>query len=264
MSEVNKPENKESDLKCPFNPDEYKSDNVVAPVGSFPWAVIQVYLGNKVHRNDWDSPNEYIHLTPESAPDSGGNNLPQIEKRDKHGYLASWQPTQEDMMACDWKLLKPLALEDHMMVFDLTLGTDLYSNSREPSWGYIAENVDITGLGTLNVIQNKTDIAKILFFCRHSFRNYAGGPDIDASMDFQVSSDENKDSYQKMIELFNKNFYVTVDDVTYNIGVPTSDSEEDIFAYTYMINYPQSSDKEKLKTILQQTGKTKRFYFNWR
>lgn len=34
MSEVNKPENKESNLKCPFNPDQYKGDNVVAPVGS--------------------------------------------------------------------------------------------------------------------------------------------------------------------------------------------------------------------------------------
>ncbi|MDE9482772.1 DUF2829 domain-containing protein, partial [Xenorhabdus bovienii] len=119
MSEVNKPENKESNLKCPFNPDQYKGNDVAAPVGSFPWAVIQVYLGNKVHRHGWDSPNEYIHLAPESAPASGEDDPPQIVKHDKQGYLASWLPTQEDMMACDWK---QLISWDNPLVFDLTLG----------------------------------------------------------------------------------------------------------------------------------------------
>ncbi|MDE9498849.1 DUF2829 domain-containing protein [Xenorhabdus bovienii] len=262
MSEVNKPENKESDLKCPFNPDEYKSDNVVAPVGSFPWAVIQVYLGNKVHRNDWDSPNEYIHLAPESAPASGGNNLPQIEKRDKHGYLASWQPTQEDMMACDWKLLSS---EDHMLVFDLTLGAGQYGGGYGQTWGYIAYD-DVTepthAFGTLNVIQNKTDIAEIL---RFFWEVFIDEPSTTPPIFLRGISDKNEDSYQKMKKLLKKALYVTVDDITYNFGNGVDGKDGKDYEYGYYTWYPaENADAQKLGAVMQQTGKTKRFYLNWR
>ncbi|MDE9556093.1 DUF2829 domain-containing protein [Xenorhabdus bovienii] len=224
-------------------------------MGSFPWAVIQVYLGNKVHRNDWDSPNEYIHLTPESAPDSGGNNLPQIEKRDKHGYLASWQPTQEDMMACDWKLLSS---EDHMLVFDLTLGI----GNANSFLGYVADHaIDyLPDFGTLNVIQNKTDIAKISLFYWNCYEDEYTPP---SSIRLQGSSDKNEDSYQKMIELLKKDLYVTVDGVTYNLGVPLPYPNNHNTAYTYRTWY-QYADVKKLGAVMEQTGKTKRFYFNWR
>ncbi|MDC9591871.1 hypothetical protein PSI23_22020 [Xenorhabdus sp. XENO-10] len=43
MSEINKLDN--AGIKCPFHPDQYKSQDAVAPFGSFPWAIAQVYLG---------------------------------------------------------------------------------------------------------------------------------------------------------------------------------------------------------------------------
>ncbi|MGJ0637905.1 Thoeris anti-defense Tad2 family protein [Xenorhabdus bovienii] len=252
MSEVNKPENKESNLKCPFNPDEYKSDNVVAPVGSFPWAVIQVYLGNKVYRNGWDSPNEYIHLAPESAPDSGEDDPPQIVKHDKQGYLASWLPTQEDMMACDWK---QLFSQDHTLGFDLTLG----EGNSGAFLGYVAlESWFVPGFGTLNVTGNSTDIAKILLF-------YWNSIDYDnPSIILQGISDKNEDSYQKMKELLKKNLYVTVNNVIYNFGVPTLYPDLiDSKPYKYYITY-QNADVQKFGAVMEQTGQTKRLYFNWR
>ncbi|REF27182.1 hypothetical protein BDD26_1929 [Xenorhabdus cabanillasii] len=63
MSDVNKLDNKQ----CSFDPEQYKAhvtvsykidNDVSAPVGSFPWAMIQVYLGNNVRRNVWDA-NKY-------------------------------------------------------------------------------------------------------------------------------------------------------------------------------------------------------------
>ncbi|MDE9543633.1 Thoeris anti-defense Tad2 family protein [Xenorhabdus bovienii] len=259
MSEVNKPENKESNLKCPFNPDQYKGNDVAAPVGSFPWAVIQVYLGNKVHRNDWDSPNEYIHLAPESAPASGEDDPPQIVKHDKQGYLASWLPTQEDMMACDWK---QLFLWDNPLVFDLTLG----AGNNGYFLGYVAdhalEGMGLPDFGTLNVIESQTDIAKILLF----YWDWTADSDNDPpSIILQGISDKNEDSYQKMIELLKKNLYVTVNNgVLYNFGVPTLYPDyRGSKAYKYYITY-QNADVQKFGAIMEQTGKTKRFYLNWR
>ncbi|WP_340614805.1 Thoeris anti-defense Tad2 family protein [Xenorhabdus thailandensis] len=106
MSDVNKLDNKQ----CPFDPDQYQYkktidvevDNV-APDGSFPWALIQVYVGKLVRRNGWDAEVQYIKLLPGSTDN---NILAQIEVVDKEG-TTSWQPTQEDMMACDWELVKP-------------------------------------------------------------------------------------------------------------------------------------------------------------
>ncbi|MDX7989254.1 DUF2829 domain-containing protein [Xenorhabdus sp. 12] len=100
MSEVNKLDNK----KCPFDPNQYQvnDDNINVPAGIFAWAVSLVNLGKLVRRDSWNSNIKYIKLLP-------GNNrediLPQIEIIDNYG-ATSWQPTQEDMMACDWVLVK--------------------------------------------------------------------------------------------------------------------------------------------------------------
>ncbi|CBJ81208.1 conserved hypothetical protein [Xenorhabdus bovienii str. Jollieti] len=99
MSEINKPEKTSANQNCFINPDQYKNHDVVAPVGSYPWAIIQLYLGNLMYRNDWDYPNEYIGLVPESGE---GDNLPYVIKKRIHNNFEQWQPAQEDMMACDW------------------------------------------------------------------------------------------------------------------------------------------------------------------
>ncbi len=48
MSEVIKPEN-----ECPFDPKQYECHGVIAPVGSFSWALIQLKLRKRVARSVW-------------------------------------------------------------------------------------------------------------------------------------------------------------------------------------------------------------------
>ncbi|MDE1483617.1 hypothetical protein [Xenorhabdus bovienii] len=198
-----------------------------------PWVVIQVYLGNKVYRNGWDSPNEYIHL-------------------------ASWLPTQEDIMACDWKQL--ISWDHHTLGFDLTLGAGNNGYFLGYAADHVLEGMGLPDFGTLNVIENQTDIAKISLFYWNCYEDEYTPP---SSIRLQGSSDKNEDSYQKMIELLKKDLYVTVDGVTYNLGVPLPYPNNHNTAYTYRTWY-QYADVKKLGAVMEQTGKTKRFYFNWR
>ncbi|MDX7999474.1 DUF2829 domain-containing protein [Xenorhabdus sp. Reich] len=100
MSEINKPDNLQTVLKCPLNPDQYKSNEIV-PIGSFPWAMIQIYLGRRVHRRAWDVADAYIRLLPAS-----GGFKPLLEKYDKEDGPTIWTPIQDDLVECDWDLLK--------------------------------------------------------------------------------------------------------------------------------------------------------------
>ncbi|TDB48259.1 Thoeris anti-defense Tad2 family protein [Photorhabdus khanii] len=253
MSEMNKPEVTETENKTPeheraLNPNQYKCNHVVAPENSCPWAIIQVYLGNQARRGDWDSPNEYIRLIPESTANSEGS-LIYIEKCDKHGHWLPWQPTPEDIMGSDWSLLE-------LMVFDITLGTGKYKdNSGVTGWGYYGIDNDLLSpFGTLNVIKNKTDIAKTTVF----YWNERGGYNPPLFI-FGVFSRESSESYQKVQELFkSKNLYITVDDITYNLGTPSSigiDGDS---------SWYEGTEAQKLGAIMKQTGKTKRFYCIWR
>ncbi|MDB6371331.1 Thoeris anti-defense Tad2 family protein [Photorhabdus bodei] len=256
MSEINKPEVTEIENKLPehksLNPDQYKCNHVVAPENSCPWAIIQVYLGNQARRGDWDSPNECIRLIPESNANSEGNNLIYIEKCDKHGHWLPWQPTPEDIMGSDWSLLEP---DNNMLVFDVTLGTSKYDTGQD--WGYMSDK-GILGkgestFGALNITQNKTDIKSILMFCYNR-----GGLYLRVSFD--------KANYQKIKEVLKKNFYVSVDNVTYDFGTFLHDHDADNDNYEYDVYYYESENPtvEKLGAILKQTGETKRFYCNWR
>ncbi|MGJ0580835.1 Thoeris anti-defense Tad2 family protein [Xenorhabdus bovienii] len=259
MSDVNKPENQQADLKCPFNPDQYKIDAIAAPVGTSPWALIQVYLGHQVHRSDWDAPDEYIHL----VPGNGNDIAPSIQKRDKHGMLTSWQPTQEDLMACDWNLLKSETKpkpDDCMLSFDLAVGTGKYSDS-DHEYGYLADDEFESGpahqdpFGTLTNLQNKTDITKFSFFTWDS--------DIQ-KLRVRVSSDNNHEGYQKMVKLFGKNLTITSNGVSYSLGQATEVSTAGQKDYEFVGQY-QNDDAKKLGNLLQQNvGKTLHFCFNWK
>ncbi|PHM45764.1 hypothetical protein Xmau_00152 [Xenorhabdus mauleonii] len=94
MSDVNKPEN--NDKECLLSPDQFKDS--VAPVGSFPWAIIQVYLGKYLRRKDWRFPTQSIRLKPQI-----GAELIYIEEYDEDEWV-SWFPKQKDMVACDWEI----------------------------------------------------------------------------------------------------------------------------------------------------------------
>ncbi|PHM55190.1 Thoeris anti-defense Tad2 family protein [Xenorhabdus sp. KK7.4] len=105
MSDVNKLDSK----PCSFNPDQYKvkvtiANDTVAPVGSFPWAMIQMYLGKQVRRKVWSAGMVLGMIT---INDPSGNEVPSIQVFDAYGNSewVSWQPGQNDMTFCDWDLV---------------------------------------------------------------------------------------------------------------------------------------------------------------
>ncbi|WP_415843365.1 MW1434 family type I TA system toxin [Xenorhabdus thuongxuanensis] len=80
----------------------------MVPAGSFAWALSKVYLGKQLYRNGWNAPKEHMRLAYESVANNSegnGDGPAYIEKSDQDGYWFPWKPTQEDLMACDWKLL---------------------------------------------------------------------------------------------------------------------------------------------------------------
>ncbi|CDH00632.1 MW1434 family type I TA system toxin [Xenorhabdus bovienii] len=253
MSDVNKPENKNSKTQCQINPDQYKIkiDTVTAPIGSCPWAIIQVYLGNKLHRSDWDTPNEHMRLTSKKP----GNDSVYIEKSDKHGTWFPWQPTPEDLMACDWGLVKQCVKlacpEGTMLSFDLTLGTG-HLEVIDQGWGYMTvEGHDYSGdatFGTLTSFQSNVNITNIVSFI--FYREF---------ISLKVSS--NTDDSQKMMGFLTKHLYVTVDNKTYILDYDSVGNATG--SHVYRLAYV-NSDVQKLGEILKQTGQTKTFCFNWK
>ncbi|MDX7989246.1 DUF2829 domain-containing protein [Xenorhabdus sp. 12] len=248
MSEVNKLDDKQ----CPFDPDQYKVkiNDTVAPFSSYPWAMIQVYLGKKVYRNNWNFPVEYVRLA--GLPD----NDPYIEKYTPNNPI-HWQPTQEDMLACDWNLM------DCMLSFELTSGSGTYNNPSLPhepvAWGYI-RNIDWGHhFGELNKEKNNvTDIEKIWCFLLNN-----------GVIFFDVRTKPNKENRQNVIDLFQSNdLWITIDNIKYNLGKSTptlypntSNNENYDFEFKY-----QNQDAKKIGILLQQmqqTGQPKNFCLDW-
>ncbi|KMJ44755.1 hypothetical protein AB204_12525 [Xenorhabdus khoisanae] len=197
MSDVIKPEN-----ECPFDPKHYQCDCFIAPVGSFSWALIQLKLRKRVTRSAWKNcqgNNEmYLAITPrvneltvekESAYAVNGvavgtqyDYLTHIDLRNEHGNFVPWQPTQEDMMACDWGFVeekkeepvKPEAKPEPTpeptpdlfpesalrMKGNLTVGFGMrYSHNKE-AIGY-AKGVDELNIGAWEEISNNTPINSV-------------------------------------------------------------------------------------------------------
>ncbi|MCC8365599.1 DUF2829 domain-containing protein [Xenorhabdus sp. PB61.4] len=126
MSDVNKLDNKQ----CPFDPEQYNigDNNITVPASTFSWALSLVYLGKQVHRSGWNAPIEHIRLAYKSEVGNTDDGVAYIEKSDKNGYWSRWVPTQEDLLACDWKLLKSSLTDNCMLEFDLNIGTGAYAD----------------------------------------------------------------------------------------------------------------------------------------
>ncbi|WP_338885093.1 MW1434 family type I TA system toxin [Xenorhabdus sp. TH1] len=258
MSDVNKLDS----TQCSFDPEQYQYkktidvevDNV-APDGSFPWALIQVYVGKLVRRNGWDAQVEYIKLLPASTEN---NTLPQIEVTDKEG-TTPWQPIQEDMIACDWKLLESVCPEDNMLEFDLEIGV----GGSDLNWGYLADDEFVpTGehpFGTLTNLQNKTDIK--------TFSYFVGWNNDEQLIDVRVSSGNNQEGYQKMKELFGKDLTVIANGVPYSLGRATEGNLPGQKKYEFVGRYfyGNAGNAIKLNTLLKQNvGNTLHFCFHWK
>ncbi|KMJ44793.1 hypothetical protein AB204_12450 [Xenorhabdus khoisanae] len=187
MSDVIKPEN-----ECPFDPKHYQCDCFIAPVGSFSWALIQLKLRKRVTRSAWKNcqgNNEmYLAITPrvneltiekESAYAVDGvavgtqyDYLTHIDLRNEHGNFVPWQPTQEDMMACDWAFVEeagekkePVKPEletepKFLLKGKLTIGTALDGNM----FGYADLSNFENGyrMGEWEEISNNTSISELI------------------------------------------------------------------------------------------------------
>ncbi|WP_439153540.1 Thoeris anti-defense Tad2 family protein [Xenorhabdus littoralis] len=238
------------DIQCPFNPSQYK---LAAIEGSLPWAFIQMYLGKKVHRNGWHSPDEYLYFVPKGKRPDGGEENAHIEIMPKDGHFESWTPTQEDLMACDWKLVKTEDIKpkpvDCMLSFDLKIEFNMESEM----WGYNADTADGTpNFGILINWQNKIDITKFSCFAYD---------DSMWGLRF-IASSSTPEGYQKMVDLFAKKLTVTVGGVSYHLPENLRFNKN---KYQYIGIYrSRNDDVQKLSALLQQNvGKTLHFCLNW-
>ncbi|KER02710.1 DUF2829 domain-containing protein [Photorhabdus temperata] len=243
MSEVMKPEK-----ECPFDPKQYECHGVIAPVGSFSWALIQLKLRKLVARSVWSDKKMYLAITPrvndltvekDSAYAVDGvavgtkyDYLTHIDLRNEHGNFVPWQPTQEDMMACDWEL--KANIPDYTIVIDVTP----YEVSKDSLWGGNTSE-------TLVVIESNIDNSSITSIYWSAREN---GLPINLTLR----------DYDLLKDLVGKRLTITVDGIKYELGYRTERSDEPIYIPWY-----QGTEAEKVGNLLKQIGKTFRFYCNW-
>ncbi|MDC9614089.1 DUF2829 domain-containing protein [Xenorhabdus khoisanae] len=266
MSETIKTGNQNPENECPFDPNNYKGEQIIAPEGSFYWALIQLKLGKKVRRSDW-ADKEQLNFVPRRTDTEGKfDYLSHIDKSNKHGNWAPWQPMQEDLMACDWALIQEAITpeERENLVFDIKLDMFKSSLSGQGTWGYIGEKggplYDPSLLGSLNMIRNNTDIKTVTaFYVRDKVRY----DETIKHFRFHFLPEIKHDwQYGRVIEA--KTLQVTVDNVTYNLGKPTGCTFNSENGGMIMYSNEEYPAVDELIKVLQQTGKTKRFYCVWK
>ncbi|MDX7998156.1 hypothetical protein FE394_02825 [Xenorhabdus sp. Reich] len=160
-------------------------------------------------------------------------------------------------------------IDNSMLVIDVTLGTaldngvtlGLNKDDVETRWGYLSDDVanweKSRAFGFLIVIKNNIVFDKTIFFYWSEFK---GAPDyLLFYWGVQLRKDE-KYLLEVLKFFIKKVLYVTVDDITYNLGRGEDWSEP--YASGAMVTY-SGTDAQKLSTILKKTGETKRFYCNW-
>ncbi|MEQ1968483.1 hypothetical protein ABLA30_16030 [Xenorhabdus nematophila] len=166
------------------------------------------------------------------------------------------------------------AFPDSMLVVDITLG--IGSNSSITTggdidttyWGYfnrenIKSDVEEGNLtppvGVFSIIKNQTDIADSSVFYWIEY------PDNSAPIFiWNVSSYNNDNSYNRLAALFEKDLHITVDGITYALGIISHDGADTSSEHKVINWYKNNAEAQKLSYILKQTGVTKRLYINWK
>ncbi|MBD2794038.1 DUF2829 domain-containing protein [Xenorhabdus sp. 42] len=224
MSEFIKPEN-----ECPFDPKQYQCDCFIAPVSSFSWALIQLKLRKRVTRSVWvncKGNNEmYLTITPrvndltvekDSAYAVDGvaietkyDYLTHIDLRNEHGNFVPWQPTQEDMMACDWKFvednrkpeIEPFPEPALRMKGKLTLGRLQDSNFKLLEYiGYGRGDKGIFDFGDWEGIGVNTLTEELNYFYFKSKKSTEDFRRFDFGIDYKKIGFNKRDEIHKKLE----------------------------------------------------------------
>ncbi|OTA19620.1 hypothetical protein Xbed_02121 [Xenorhabdus beddingii] len=244
------------------------TDDNARQVGALGWALRQLRKGNKVRRSDWDDA-EQLRFVPRKPDAEGqGDYLAHLDKHNKQGNWAPWQPTQEDLMAEDWEQVKEAVKPepetgDNTLMFDLTTGMFTVRGMQQfpHFYGYTDTmmgypTIPVT-LGTLSITQNTTVIDKIM----------------------NIMWEEPKDTQSTLAlywyvqgassvvsELFKKALQITVEGVTYNLGVPevsSSKPDDYRFKYVYNVNSELRTEAQKFSALFKQVDQTKRYSCSW-
>ncbi|MBS9443574.1 DUF2829 domain-containing protein [Photorhabdus heterorhabditis] len=256
MSEVMKPEN-----ECPFDPKQYECHSVIAPVGSFSWALIQLKLRKLVARSVWSDKKMYLAITPRvndltveegSAYAVDGvavgtkyDYLTHIDLRNEHGNFVPWQPTQEDMMACDWELNVDISVPyEYMLVFDATPYETLKRESYK-EWG------DHSNSNLVTIENNISSVNETVsgFYWQES-------EDLIYGYTLNINLTQLSIHKDHLTSVTSKKLTITVDETKYYLGHYIKES-------SCYAPYYKSSEAEKVGNLLKQIGKTFRFYCNW-
>ncbi|WP_340611584.1 Thoeris anti-defense Tad2 family protein [Xenorhabdus bharatensis] len=252
MSDVNKLDK----TQCPFDPEQYNvgDNNITVPAGTSAWALSLVYLGKQVYRSGWNAPIEHMRLAHKSEVGNTDDGVAYIEKSDKNGYWSHWMPTQEDLMACDWVLVKPEIkpeTDDCILSFDLNIGTSQYFSSFGQEWGYLPDDRDLNvGESTFGTLTNFKSTLGAISISSFTLKEAPIGTfqDVELLLDNAIKPE---------LRLNSKNFEVTINGSTYNLGSSFGT------AYNEFI-YASDGAKQLGDFLKQNVGKTLSFCFNWK
>ncbi|PHM67346.1 DUF2829 domain-containing protein [Xenorhabdus sp. KJ12.1] len=274
MSEFIKPEH-----ECPFDPKQYHCDCFIAPVGSFSWALIQLKLRKRVTRSVWvncQGNNEmYLAITPrvnnlavekDSAYAVDGvavgtkyDYLTHIDLRNEHGNFVPWQPTQEDMMACDWNFVeqkeerikpKPFVKPAHQLKVRLTVGEYISSNKTHyVGYGDLHGTTTDYSTGAWEVISNDTLLPNKIRQFRVIHSNS------EANRDFVL--DEMSNSSKIKDQLGSKKLIIKYLDKEYDLGIAKT-------YYSATLLYPRTEGSAALEELfISSIGKILELEFNF-
>ncbi|ETS30194.1 hypothetical protein BB987_16640 [Photorhabdus temperata] len=266
MSEIMKPEN-----ECPFDPKQYECHCLVAPLGSFSWALIQLKLRKRVARSVWGDKGMYLAITPrvndltvekDSAYAVDGvavgtkyDYLTHIDLRNEHGNFVPWQPTQEDMMACDWEFFEDKAKPEPQP--EPKLETPKYSLAFDVK----TEVASLSGTGLWGA--QPTNVENNLTTNGRPYNIYWFGPGYGTAAANQLRIDFKAvtGSAAQVPDLDNKTLITTVDGKKYNLGTLTEKSSNSTGQEVH-IHY-RNGDTAELGKLLEQVGKTFRLHCGW-
>ncbi|MDR0217289.1 MAG: hypothetical protein LBI71_00130 [Enterobacteriaceae bacterium] len=231
MSTINKLDNK--NLLSSSNQYILNTNKIVAPEGTFPWAMIQLYMDTQpqVRRSGW-KPNVYV--SP-NYDDSGSFLNFQRIKQD--GSASPWKPEQQEMIACDWAFYNMASFSIKIVESGI-------------EWGYFG------AAGALTEFKSNFGVEKIDYFSASAigFKNT-----ITLGLKYE------QDNFQKMKDILHKkNLNIIVNDTVYSLGV-TSAPLSDIECTSTIIYYSNNNaDAYKLRLLLKENeNKTLHFDLSW-